>query len=150
MTARIVSIQLCPGHRQPMQLVPTATLITGVGIEGDKHAVATSDRQVLLADQEALDEVCVEPGTIKENLTVEGLHVMGLPAGTRVRLGNSAVLEITKVCEPCFRMDEIRMGHKGEIVGRRGMVTRVGQGGSSTVVDRYTLEDAEQHTPGLL
>src|SRR5205823_12049197 len=46
--ARIVSIQLCPGHRQPMQLVPTATLITGVGIEGDKHAAATSDRQVLL------------------------------------------------------------------------------------------------------
>ena len=39
-----------------MQLVPTATLITGLGIDGDKHAVATSDRQVLLADQEALDD----------------------------------------------------------------------------------------------
>ena len=102
-----------------MQLVPTATLITGVGIEGDKHAVATSDRQVLLADQEALDEVGVEPGTIKENLTVEGLHVMGLPVGTRVRFGDSAVLEIMKVCEPCFRMDEIRMGLKDELVGRR-------------------------------
>jgi MOSC domain-containing protein YiiM len=100
-----------------MQLVPTATLISGLGIEGDKHAVAASDRQVLLADQEALDEVGVEPGTIKENLTVEGLHVMGLPVGTRVRLGNSAVLEITKVCEPCFRMDEIRMGLKASSSG---------------------------------
>src|SRR5256885_13959543 len=124
-------MQLYPGHRQPMQLVPTATLITGVGIEGDKHAVATSDRQVLLADQEALDEVCVEPGAIKENLTVEGLHVMGLPAGTRVRLGNSAVLEITKGCEPCFRMDEVRMGLKGELVGRRGMGARVVNGGGA-------------------
>src|SRR2546427_2353968 len=114
-----------------MQLVPTATLITGVGIEGDKHAVAASDRQVLLADQEALDEVGVEPGTIKENLTVEGLHAMGLPAGTRVRLGDSAVLEIMKVCEPCFRMDEIRMGLKDELVGRRGMVARVVNGGLS-------------------
>ncbi|HEX9097312.1 MAG TPA: MOSC domain-containing protein [Candidatus Dormibacteraeota bacterium] len=143
MPARIVSIQLCQGHRQPMKLVSSATLITGLGIEGDKHAVATSDRQVLLADQEALDEVGVEPGTIKENLTVQGLHVMGLPVGSRVRLGESAVLEITNVCEPCFRMDEIRMGLKAELVGRRGMVARVITGGSIAVGDRIELEEAE-------
>src|SRR2546430_9154366 len=116
-----------------MRLVSTANLITGLGIEGDKHAVATSDRQVLLADQEALDEVGVEPGTIKENLTVEGLHVMGLAVGTRVRLGDSAVLVITKICEPCFRMDEIRMGLKDELEGRRGMVARVVNGGGRPI-----------------
>jgi MOSC domain-containing protein YiiM len=126
-----------------MRLVPTANLISGVGIEGDKHAVATSHRQVLLADQEALDEVAVVAGAIKENLTVEGLHVMGLPVGTRVRLGESAVVEITQVCEPCFRMDEIRMGLKTELVGRRGMVARVVNGGSIAVGDRITLEEAE-------
>src|ERR1700704_3605774 len=119
-----------------MRLLPTANLITGLGIEGDKHAVAASDRQVLLADQEALDEVGVEPGTIKENLTVEGLHVMGLPVGTRVRLGDSAVIEITKVCEPCFRMDEIRLGLKDELEGRRGMVARVVNGGAVTLGGR--------------
>lgn len=126
-----------------MRQVPSADLITGVGIEGDKHAVAASHRQVLLADQEALDEVGVEPGTIKENLTVQGLHVMGLPAGTRVRLGKTAVLEITDVCEPCFRMDEIRIGLKAELVGRRGMVARVVNGGSIVVGDLVTVEEAE-------
>ena len=126
-----------------MQVVPTANLISGQGLEGDKHAVATSDRQVLLADQEALDEVGVEAGTIKENLTVEGLHVMGLPVGTRVLLGDSAVLEITKVCEPCFRMDEIRLGLKAELVGRRGMVARVITGGPIAVGDRIAIEEAE-------
>ena len=126
-----------------MRPVPGADLITGVGIEGDKHAVAASHRQVLLADQEALDEVGVEPGTIKENLTVQGLHVMGLPAGTRVRLGKTAVLEITDVCEPCFRMDEIRIGLKDELVGRRGMVARVVNGGSIVVGDLITVEEAE-------
>ena len=131
------------GHRQPMRPVPSADLITGVGIEGDKHAVAASHRQVLLADQEALDEVGVEPGTIKENLTVQGLHVMGLPAGSRMRLGKTAVLEITEVCEPCFRMDEIRIGLKAELVGRRGMVARVVNGGSIVVGDLITVEEAE-------
>ena len=143
MPARIVSIQLCTGHRQPMRYVDNATLITGVGLDGDKHAVATSNRQVLLADQEALDEVGVGPGTIKENLTVEGLHVMGLPVGTRIRLGRSAVLEITNVCEPCFRMDEIRMGLKDELIGRRGMVARVIAGGTIGVGDPVAIEEAE-------
>jgi MOSC domain-containing protein YiiM len=126
-----------------MRPVPSATLISGLGIEGDKHAVAVSDRQVLLADKEALDAVGVTPGTIKENLTVEGLNVMKLPEGSRLRLGTSAVLEITEICEPCFRMDEIRHGLKQELEGRRGMVARVIQGGTIHLGDPIQVEEAE-------
>jgi MOSC domain-containing protein YiiM len=143
MPARVVSIQLCPGHREPMRPVATASLITGIGMDGDKHAEARSNRQLLLADKEALDAVQVTPGTIKENVTVEGLNVMGLRAGTRLRLGGNAVIEITNVCEPCFRMDEIRTGLKDELVGRRGMVARVIRGGTFSVGDSITVEEAE-------
>ena len=126
-----------------MQLVATANLVADLGLEGDKHASAASKRQVLLADKEALDAVGVLPGTIKENVTVEGVDVMRLPAGTRMRLGRSAVLEITAVCEPCFRMDEIRDGLKQELEGRRGMVSRVVQGGTINVGDPITIELSE-------
>src|SRR3979490_9507 len=112
-----------------MQRVTSANLVTDLGIEGDKHASAASKRQGLLADKEALDAVGVLPGTIKENVRVEAVDVMQLAAGSRLRLGRSAVLEITAVCEPCFRMDEIRDGLKDQLVGRRGMVSRVVQGG---------------------
>ena len=126
-----------------MLLVPSANLVGGLGMEGDKHAAATSKRQVLLADKEALDAVGVLPGTIKENITVEGVDVMQLPAGSRVRLGPSAVLEITAVCEPCFRMDEIRDGLKQELEGRRGMTSRVLAGGIIKVGDPITIELSE-------
>jgi MOSC domain-containing protein YiiM len=126
-----------------MQLVPSAKLVEGLGIEGDKHASAASKRQVLLADKEALDAVGVLPGTIKENVTVEGVDVMGLPEGTRVHLGRSAVVEITEICEPCFRMDEIREGLKQELEGRRGMVSRVVRGGTISVGDPITIERSE-------
>src|SRR3982074_3987755 len=126
-----------------MKLVRSANMIEGLGLEGDKHANAASKRQVLLADKEALDAVGVLPGTIKENVTVEGVNVMQLPAGTLVRLGWSAVLEITAVCEPCFRMDEVRDGLKQEPEGRRGMVSRVVQGGTISVVDTITVERSE-------
>jgi MOSC domain-containing protein YiiM len=125
-----------------MRPVQAAELITGLGLDGDTHASAASLRQVLLADLEALQAVGVAPGTIKENITVEGVDVMTLPAGTRLRLGQQAVLEITKICEPCFRMDEIRPGLKDELIGRRGMVSRVVQGGPIKVGDLITVEAA--------
>src|SRR3979411_673318 len=126
-----------------MQLVRSANVIEGLGLEGDKHAAAASKRQVLLADKEALDAVGVLPGTIKENVTVEGVNLMQLPAGSRVRLGRSAVVEITAVCEPCFRMDEIRDGVKQELEGRRGMVSRVVRGGTISVGDPIPVERSE-------
>ena len=128
---------------QASAAIDQPTLIEGLGIDGDKHASAESKRQVLLADKEALDAVGVLPGTIKENVTVEGVDVMRLPAGSRVRLGGSAVLEITAVCEPCFRMDEIRDGLKDELEGRRGMVSRVVRGGIINVGDAITVERSE-------
>jgi MOSC domain-containing protein YiiM len=126
-----------------MERVSSATLVTGVGLEGDKHANPASKRQVLLADKEALDAVGVTPGTIKENVTVEGVDVMRLPVGTRVRLGGRAILEITAVCEPCFRMDEIRQGLRSQLEGRRGMITVVVEGGAISVGDSIRVERAE-------
>ena len=126
-----------------MTLVRSANVMEGLGIEGDKHASAASKRQVLLADKEALDAVGVLPGTIKENVTVEGVDVMRLPSGSLVRLGRSVVLEITAVCEPCFRMDEIRDGLKQELEGKRGMLSRVVRGGVINVGDPITVERSE-------
>jgi MOSC domain-containing protein YiiM len=123
-----------------MRQVQTATLETGVGITGDKHAEAASRRQVLLADKERLDAVEVDPGTIKENLTVEGLDAMSLEPGTRLRI-NAAVLEITSVCEPCFRMDEIRPGLRADLAGRRGMNSVVIAGGVINVGDEIQVEE---------
>ncbi len=127
-----------------MRLVRSATLLAGVGMDGDKHASAASKRQVLLADKEDLEALELTAGTIKENVTVEGLDVMTLEAGTRIRLGNNAVLEINKVCEPCFRMDEIREGLRLELEGRRGMMTTVVAGGSIQVGDQIVVLEPEE------
>lgn len=129
-----------------MRAVPEATLVADLGLRDDKHAHPRSRRQVLVADREALDALDLRPGSIKENLTVEGLHVMRLPAGTRLRIGASAVLEITSVCEPCFRMDEIRAGLQVALEGRRGMNTRVVAGGLIARGDLIHI-DVPQHMP---
>ncbi len=125
----IVSIQICPGHRKPMTPAGAAELVGNLGLKNDIHALPDSSRQVLLLEKENLDAMGLGAGVVKENITTAGIRLTGLPHGTRLRLGTQAVIEITKPCSPCFRMDEIRPGLLKEIAGRRGMLARVITGG---------------------
>jgi len=143
MRGRVIAIQVCPGHRQPMRALASATLDDGVGLRGDAHAHPGSKRQVLIADREVLDALHLEPGSIKENLTVEGVDVMRLPVGTRLRIGASAMVEITSVCEPCFRMDELRAGLRVALEGQRGMNSRVLAGGPIACGDPIRIDMPE-------
>ena len=111
--------------------------IPGQGLEGCAHANPPK-REVLFASLEHLQSVGVEPGAIRENLTVDGDDVEGWPVGQQVRVGK-AVFEITMVCDPCQRMDELRQGLRAELEGRRGMLAKVVEGGEVAVGDEIEL-----------
>jgi MOSC domain-containing protein YiiM len=111
--------------------------IESQGIEGCAHANPPR-REVLLASKEHLDTVGVEPGAIRENVTVEGADVHAWPVGQRVRVGG-ALLEITMVCDPCQRMDDLRAGLRAEIDGKRGMLAHIVEGGEIALGDPIEL-----------
>jgi MOSC domain-containing protein YiiM len=101
------------------------TLIAGLGVEGDVHAGVTVKhrfrmkkdpsqpnlRQVHLMHQELFEEV-------RENVTTRGIDLLGLPAGTLLRLGDEAVVEVTGLRNPCAQIDAFRKGLMKEVVGR--------------------------------
>ena len=107
------------------------------GLEGCAHGNPPR-REVLFASQEHLEAVGVEPGVIRENITVAGADVQTWPIGQRVRVGD-ALLEITMVCDPCERMDQLRQGLRAEIDGKRGMLAHVVEGGEIAVGDAIEL-----------
>ena len=132
MAVSIVSFRLCLGSREPMKEVAQANFITGQGMQGDRHLRSDglrAKRQVLIMDVETLNHFGLEPGQVRENVTLEGLDLSTISAGDRVSLGADVVLEITGDCEPCARMDEIRPGLKEEIDGKRGVLAFVEKGG---------------------
>ena len=115
-----------------MKEVTQANFITGQGMQGDRHLRSDglrAKRQVLIMDVETLNHFGLEPGQVRENVTLEGLDLSTISAGDRVSLGADVVLEITGDCEPCARMDEIRPGLKEEIDGKRGVLAFVEKGG---------------------
>jgi MOSC domain-containing protein YiiM len=138
LVARIAAIWTSPEKRAPMTPQQAARAVEGHGLDGCAHARAGTKRQVLFASAEHLDALGVAHGAIKENFTVEGTDVHGWPVGQRVAVGE-AEFEITMVCDPCERMDEIRPGLQQELEGRRGMLARVLKTGDVAVGDEIRL-----------
>jgi MOSC domain-containing protein YiiM len=122
--AEVQHLFTCLVHRFPMKEENAVEAIENKGLKGCIHGRPDSDRQILLMDRETLDKFELPPGAIKENVTVTGMDFQTLGIGQRLRIGES-LLEITAPCNPCPRMDEIRMGLQEELRGQRGWLCRV-------------------------
>lgn len=126
-------------HGRPMENRPGVRAIEDRGFEGCRHQRMGSRRQVLIIDRATLNAFKLQPGQLKENLTVIGLDVNKLPAGARLACGDEAVLEITGPCEPCASMEKIREGLRAALDNRRGVLCRVLKGGLIRPGDAMTV-----------
>jgi MOSC domain-containing protein YiiM len=109
--------------------VPEARLLVDHGLAGDAHAEG-GIRQVSLLSLASIDKMVaagakVAPGDFAENLTVEGLEVMNLPVGTRLKVGNEVELEITQIGKACHKGCAIRELVGDCVMPREGVFARV-------------------------
>jgi MOSC domain-containing protein YiiM len=144
-TGRIVALHVSPGpgSRSTPRAVDSVVAHENRGLEGDRHARAGTHRSVLLVEAEVLDALGLEPGTIREQVTVRGLALDALPDGARLTAG-TALFEVGIPCDPCGRMEEIRPGLRAALEGRRGRFVRVVRTGTITVGDAMSLAGAPQ------
>ena len=103
------------------------------GLVGDAHA-ADWHRQVSLLAIESIDKMRalglkVRPGSFAENLTTEGLDLLSLPIGSRVRIGEGVVLEITQHGKICHDKCAIYRAAGDCVMPREGIFARVIEGG---------------------
>ena len=91
-------------------------------------------RQVHLIHAELFDELRaagfdIAPGQIGENVTTQGLDLLSLPAGTRLRLGDAAAVELTGLRNPCVQLDRFRPGLMAAVLDRDaagGLIRKAG------------------------
>jgi MOSC domain-containing protein YiiM len=135
--ARIIGVSRSAEHGFSKQPCERVELVEGFGVAGDAHAGATVQhlsrmkknpdqpnlRQVLLIHAELLDEVAgkgfaVAPGELGENITTRGIDLLGLPADTRLRIGE-AVIRVTGLRNPCWQIDALQPGLLAEMIEKR-------------------------------
>jgi MOSC domain-containing protein YiiM len=109
-------------------------LLEEFGLEGDRHA-GRPLRQVSILNAETVQELAqrgmpVSPGVLGENITVEGLGVMELPDGARLRIGDQAEVEITGDRPACRELLQVHREALKALVGRTGKMARVVRGGT--------------------
>ena len=68
----------------------------------------------------------VGAGELGENITTRGIDLLGLPRGTRLKIGRDAVVELTGLRNPCVQIDRFQSGLLAAVVGRddAGQVVR--------------------------
>ena len=137
MTPTVIAVSRGRDHRFSKASVEGVTLLTGIGIAGDAHAGMTVQhrsrvaadptqpnlRQVHLLHAELFDELReqgfnVRPGQLGENITTIGLDLLGLPRGTRLRIGATAMVEVTGLRNPCSQIDDFMPGLLKAVVHR--------------------------------
>jgi len=167
-TPRVVSVSRDDAHRFSKPAVDEIVLVEGLGVEGDAHSGETVQhrsrvrrdptqpnlRQVHLVHAELFDEVAaagheVRPGDLGENVTTRGVDLLGLPTGTLLHLGTTAVVELTGLRNPCLQIDGFDEGllrlvvgrdADGEVVRRAGVMGVVRAGGAIRPGDDLTIE----------
>ena len=53
-----------------------------------------------------------------ENITTRGIDLLSLPTGTKLHLGNTAVVELTGLRNPCAQLDRFQSGLMAAVLGR--------------------------------
>jgi MOSC domain-containing protein YiiM len=143
-------------------------ILAGLGVERDAHMGETVKhrsrvardpsqpnlRQVHLIHAELHDELRaagfdVAPGQMGENVTTRGLDLLGLPTGTRLHIGETAMLEVTGLRNPCVQLDGIQPGlmaatlgrdEHGELVRKAGIMSLALADGDVRPGDRIRVE----------
>jgi MOSC domain-containing protein YiiM len=137
MNGTVTAVSLSARHRFSKTNQLGIRLLAGLGVEGDAHLGETVKhrsrvakdptqpnlRQVHLIHAELHDQLnatgfAVLAGDLGENVTTRGIDLLGLPRGTRLHLGDTAVIEITGLRNPCIQIDRFQKGLMAAVLGR--------------------------------
>ena len=145
MRATIVSLSYQSAARERVT-AERVYLIAGHGIDGDRKAGHHPKRHLNLMAHEVVsqltvDGVAVQPGQLGEQIIVAGIDLAALPERTRLRLGESALIEITTPRTGCTRYGQIEADAAEEMP--LGVMARVLEGGALAVGDQVQLEQVE-------
>ncbi len=144
---KIVSIAVSKKKGTRKTPVEEAFLSRDHGLEGDAHA-GPWHRQVSFLASESIEKARrqgleVTFGDFAENIATEGIDWPRVPVGTRLRIGQTAVVEVTQIGKECHTRCAIYYKAGDCIMPREGVFARVIEEGTIKNGDPIALLAAD-------
>lgn len=135
---KIVSINISEKKGTKKYPVLRCEMIENFGFVSDAHA-GDSLKQISLLDNESIIEaknrgIDVSMGDFAENITTQGLELLSLSIGARLKLGNG-IIEITQLGKNCHRMCDVGIRLGECIMPKNGVFAKVIKGSMINVGD---------------
>jgi MOSC domain-containing protein YiiM len=130
---KLLSINIGQKVGAKKRTVYRCSLVANFGILNDAHA-GSEIRQVSLLAEESIEKLrnkglAVTFGDFAENLTTEGIDLLSLPIGTKLRIGTDILLKITQIGKVCHNRCRIFNEVGDCVMPREGVFARVLIGG---------------------
>ncbi len=134
MSAKVLSLNVSEKKGVRKKPVEEVILRTEYGIEGDAHASSEWHRQVSILAQESIKKMQdlglkVKAGDFAENITTEGIDVVNLPLGTRLKIGQEVEVEISQIGKECHTRCAIYYQAGDCVMPREGIFAKIIKGG---------------------
>jgi MOSC domain-containing protein YiiM len=136
---KIISVNVSEATGVKKSDVGRCLLVEGHGLEGDAHA-GDWHRQVSLLAVESIDKMRdkgldVWPGDFAENLTTQGIELVSLPVGTRLKVGEEVLIEVSQIGKECNEPCAIYYQAGDCVMPREGIFAVVVEGGRVAIGD---------------
>ncbi len=163
----VIAVSLCKTHMFSKENQEIIKLVKGLGVEGDAHFGSTVKhrsrvaqdpnqpnlRQVHLIQNELFEELSghfnIKSGQLGENITTSGINLLDLPTDTILSLGESAIIKVTGLRNPCAQIDNFKPGllkavldkdSGGNLIRKAGIMGVVLQSGEVKPGDSIRVE----------
>lgn len=140
---KILSVNISEKKGEKKHNVGTARAVIDRGLENDAH-IGMAIRQISLLAAESVEKIrqkglSVSYGDFAENLTTEGIELFTLPLGTRIKVGNDVLLEVTQIGKTCLAPCAIYHAVGDCVMPKEGIFVRVLSEGMIAVGDELTV-----------
>lgn len=141
--AKIIAVCTSPKKGMRKKNVGIGVLEENLGIKGDAHA-GFKHRQVSLLALESIEKMQkmgldVGCGDFAENLTTEGIDLVSLPIGTKLKIGDEVVLRVSQIGKECHNRCAIYYQAGDCVMPKEGIFGEVLKGGTIKVDDEIEV-----------
>ena len=135
--------------------IQSCALLKDLGLKGDAHA-GPWHRQVSLLANESIEKMRAKGlkvgfGDFAENITTEGVDLVHLPIGTKMRIGDSVLLRVTQIGKECHDRCAIYYQAGDCVMPKEGIFAEVlnegeVKGGDEIIVEKSEARNSKYET----